>query len=94
MPVSGIVATLAEQPAEREGALACLAQDGRLTLGQPSGLRLPVVIDTGSAEAQQEAWDAVERTPGVRFVELVYHDFSDVDEAPEQVWRRRRGRRW
>jgi nitrate reductase NapAB chaperone NapD len=93
MPVSGIVVTLDERPEVRAEAVARLDGDARLTLGPAADLKLPVVIDTADAEAQQRAWDDVEATPGVCFVELVYHDFSDVSEAPEHVWlRRKRGR--
>lgn len=93
MPVSGIVVTLDERPEARAEAMARLDGDARLTLGPATHLKLPVVIDTSDAEAQQRAWDDVEATPGVRFVELVYHDFSDLTEVPEHVWlRRKRGR--
>jgi hypothetical protein len=93
MPVSGIVATLSDDAVERGRALERLGEDARLTVGEAAGLRLPIVIDTAGAEEHQRAWDAVEATVGVRFVELVFHDFSDVEEAPVALRLRRKHRK-
>ncbi|MFW5877018.1 MAG: hypothetical protein ACOCXM_09795 [Myxococcota bacterium] len=91
MPISGVVLTLSDVPRVREGALDALRADPRITLGEPAGLRWPVVVDTPDGSGHQQALDELERAPGIVFVELAFADFSDV-ESIDHTPRRRRAR--
>lgn len=92
MPVSGLVVTLAEEPRLRGAAETSLRSRAFVTFGEPFGRRLPIVIDTGSAEAHAEAIDEVQALDGVLFVEVVFTDFSDVESVQRAPRRRRRVR--
>jgi nitrate reductase NapAB chaperone NapD len=83
MPVLGAVLTLSGDAALRGEALATLAADGRVTLGDPVGDRLPVVLDTRSRGEDRACWEAVSRLPGVVLAELAFADFSDLHESQE-----------
>lgn len=90
MPVSGIVVTLESDAHARETLLERLAGDGRFTVGETQGAHLPLVCDTSDLDGHRAAWHDLEAMPGVRFVELAYHDFSDVEDFGAQPPRRRR----
>lgn len=92
MVTSALVVTL-EGDARKECAVVeALASDGRLTLGERVGVRLPVVAETnglGAAEALAEELLALE---GVFAVDVVLVDFDpegDVD-GPPRLGRQRR----
>lgn len=81
MTTSGLVLTLAEDPALRAAALAALARDSRISVGEPSGLRLPIAteeIDLAAAEALAEALGHLD---GVRFVDVVFVHFEETDHG-------------
>jgi len=86
MPVLGAVLTLSRESAQRDGTVAALRTDDRVTLGDLAGSRLPVVLETDSRGEDKACWEAVTRLPGVLHAELAYADFSDLHEpAPEQT---------
>lgn len=78
MMISGLVVTLAEDPRRRAEALAALGGDGRLTLGEEAGRKLPVVVETGTAQESEELVESLLGTAGVDFVDVVYVDFSEA----------------
>jgi hypothetical protein len=78
MMISGLVVTLAEDPRQRADALAALGGDDRLTLGNETGRKLPVVAETGTAQESEELVESLLRTAGVDFVDVVYVDFSEA----------------
>lgn len=78
MPVSGLVLTLAGEPAARDRAVATLGGDPRLTVGIACAGHLPVVAET-SSEAETDALVAdLAARQGVLLVRVAFHDFSDV----------------
>jgi len=86
MPVLGAVLTLSREPALRDGTVATLSADARVTVGDFSGDRLPVVLETDSRGEDKACWEVVSRLPGVLHTELAFADFSDLHEpAPEQT---------
>lgn len=80
MVVSALVVTLSTNPGPRAAALAALAADSRLTLGEPAGDRLPVVAEAESAAHGVTLCDALGAQPGVVRVDVVAIDFS-LDQA-------------
>lgn len=84
MPILGAVLTMSSRPDERLETLRCLAADARLELGEPSGARLPVVIETTSRGEDRDCWASFYELPGVRHVELAFADFSDLVEDGEE----------
>ncbi len=93
MPVCGLVLTVTDDTALRAALLQRLQQDGRITVGGSEGMRWPLVTETDEPREEAELLDELSRTPGVVMVEVAYHDFSDVEEAPPELTTRRRGRR-
>lgn len=80
MPISALVATLADDPAAASHALAALERDPRITIGRRLGLRLPLVSDTASAEEGEALFEHIRTTDGIRFLDVVMVDFS-ADEG-------------
>ena len=76
MIVSALVVTLSREPGDRDLAMADLARDPRLTLGEPTGDRLPVVAETDSTALGAELCEALGGQPGVLRVDVVAIDFS------------------
>jgi hypothetical protein len=81
MPISGLVVTLSEDPAERANAIAVLSRDARLELGEPTGARLPVVAETASAQAAEDLFRSLFDVSGVAFVDVVSVDVSLDEEV-------------
>ena len=73
MPVTSLVLTLAAPERAPE-----LVHDG-LTLGEPQGARVPAVLEADTYAAHDRALDALHRDRGIASVDIVFHDFSDVD---------------
>ncbi len=76
MIVSALVVTLTPDPVAGAVVMAELAQDPRLTLGEPIAGRLPVVVETDSTAAGAQLCDALSARPGVVRVDVVAIDFS------------------
>ena len=90
MPVLGIVITT-----DSASSLAPLREwlhaDRRLTVGEARGLRVPLVIESASVAEEQECLGTLEAHPQVTFIEVAFHDFSDLtDVDADQLVRRRR----
>jgi len=83
MPVLGAVLTLSDEPALRDAIVDTLGADVRVTLGDATGNRLPVVLETDSRGEDKACWEAVTRLPGVMHVELAFADFSDLHEPAQ-----------
>jgi hypothetical protein len=76
MIVSSLVVTLDPEPERRTRALAILASDTRLTLGDAIGDRLPVVAETASPELGAHLCEELAGRDGVLGVHVVAIDFS------------------
>ena len=88
MPVSGLVLTLAEDRLERQGALDALAAIPDVTLGDLSGIRLPVVTESDTLTEHHRLWKVLEEIEGVHLVQIAFHDFSDADDLDVPLPRR------
>jgi hypothetical protein len=76
MIVSSLVVTLDPDLERRTRALAMLACDARLTLGEAIGERLPVVAETASSEAGAQLCEELAACEGVLGIHVVAIDFS------------------
>jgi nitrate reductase NapAB chaperone NapD len=85
MPVIGAVIVLSPEPSLRARALAALATEPSLTLGELHGARLPVVLETQSPREDRARFDALRELPGVLAAEPVYANFSDLLASPAEV---------
>lgn len=90
MPISGLVLTLTQDSRLAHSLTQELHRDPRVTVGDRVGEQLPIVVETGSIDEDRTAFEELTRTPGVLFVELAYHDFSDVQDFGDGPPRRRR----
>ena len=95
MPVSSLIVTLRTEPAPDAVAIAAAA--ARLLralpfveLGDPEGVRFPAVLEGDSYREHDDRLEALRNHPDVAFVDLVSHDFSDVEEFGDMPRRRRR----
>ncbi|MEW5852689.1 MAG: hypothetical protein AB2A00_28145 [Myxococcota bacterium] len=96
MPVSALVITLSDDVDEREHALSVLGAHAGLVLGpEQAGRRVPAVLETATlGEGIRRLEEELPLVRGVRFIDVVSVDFSDVDPGSEAapVRRRRRDR--
>ncbi|MBK7585245.1 MAG: hypothetical protein IPI67_34285 [Myxococcales bacterium] len=80
MPVSALVLTLDPGEREKRGVKYVLSRDPRVTLGDLVDDCLPVVTTTDSLEEAEDLAEQLLGIPGVRFLDVVSVDFSDVEE--------------
>lgn len=78
---SGLVLTLDEDPALRAAALAELARDPRISIGEPTGLRLPIATEASDLPAAEALAEALGHLDGVRFVDVVFVHFEETDHG-------------
>ncbi len=82
MPIAGLVLTLADDDALCAFATHSLRALPGVSLGELQRVRrLPIATDTDTIEAQTALWQDISRTPGVLLIDLVFEDFSDIEEA-------------
>jgi hypothetical protein len=79
MTISALVVTVA--PATARLTLEQLARDPRLTLGDPSGPRVPVVAETDSCRDGRALVEHLQQMPGIEFVDVVLVDFSEEPQG-------------
>lgn len=82
MPISALVVTLDAGERARRGVLYVLSRDPRVSVGEPVGERLPVVTETVTLEESEDVAEQLLQVPGIRFVDVVSVDFSDVADVP------------
>lgn len=92
MPVCGMIVTFTDDEAARLDAEQAWAGDPRFELGDALGARRCVVTDTVDISDEQDVFRAIESHPAVSFVEIAFHDFSDVEDfgTGDRYLRRRR----
>lgn len=86
MVISSLVVTVEPDACVR--VIEAIATRGDLTLGEPQGIRIPVVGEHADAGAGARAIDEVTALDGVLRVDVVAIDFDAADAAndlPEQV---------
>lgn len=95
MVTSALVVTLDDDASARATAIDAMASDARLTLGEPAGMRLPVVAETSGLAAAETLAEELMAVPGVVLVDVVLVDFdpdADIDAAPRLGRQRPRAR--
>lgn len=78
MPISALVITLRDTPPEREHALAELAREPCLELGEARGPRIPAVSETPTLEAGRQLVERLLSTTGVAHVDVLSVHFEDA----------------
>lgn len=78
MPVSGLVLTLARDHAVCAAALSDLRDFPALALGEHSAGRLAAVLEADDYARHDAHLAALRAVPGVVWVDVVFHDFSDL----------------
>ena len=78
MPVLSAVLHL--DPDRVEQTLAELSSDPRIQLGPKHGTALPVVLETTTRDEDKVLWRHLEQHPGLTMTQLVFADFSDLQE--------------
>lgn len=92
MPVCGMIVTFTDDEMARRDAEEVWASDPRFELGESVGNRRCIVTDTLDISDEQDVFRAIEAHPSVSFVEIAFHDFSDVTDfgTGDRYSRRRR----
>ncbi len=77
MPISSLIVSAEEGATTR--VVTALQALPEITLAQVEGERIAVLTETTSREADKALWDQLEQQDGVRAVELIYHNFEDLE---------------
>lgn len=90
MPVLGVVVvTDGEGPSPAvEAAVRSLVSG--VTPGSWQGARLPLVLETAEPGEEEALLGVIESIPGVMAAQVVFVDFSDVEQVEESFFQRRR----
>lgn len=78
MIVSALVVTLDSDLSLRTRALAALAEDERIEIGEPIGERVPVVAATETTACGAQLCEELAVQPGVVRVDVVSIEFSEA----------------
>ncbi len=77
MVISSLVVTLVPDAVRRAAALASLSTRSELTLGEPIGVRVPVVAEHVDAGAGAAVFDELSELDGVLRVDVISIDFLE-----------------
>jgi len=80
MAISGLVVKLAEDD-DAGAALARLAADSRITLGERFGNRLAVVAETSNVQADRDLFDELSAMPGIVHVDVTFVHLGENTDA-------------
>ena len=86
MTISALVLTVSEDQSRARSALSAVRAQGTLTVGEPQGLRVPVVMDETGECKSIERFRWLEDLPGVESVEMVLAFFDDAERAGEAAF--------
>ena len=94
MPISGLVVrSTHREPELAEALTAGLADLAHVEVGESRKGAAAVVVDAEDYEAHDLALERIRALPGVCAVDVVFHDFSDVNDFGRRpAGRRRAGR--
>lgn len=81
MPISGLVVTFASSVDEHADALKMIDAIPEINLGQVSGGKLAIVVDSETKQRDQEIWNTVRDLPGVIDLAVAMVAFDDETEA-------------
>jgi nitrate reductase NapAB chaperone NapD len=72
VPISGLVVTFTNETNQFTETLEQLAAHPAIDLGDASGTKLAIVVDTPSRIEDQDLWGWVHNLPGVERVDVVF----------------------
>ena len=80
MPISSLIvrvdADVREQCAEAIGQIPCL------TVSNIEEQGLVVIVETDDSHEDKALWQTIEAIEGVHAIELIYHNFEDLEGKP------------
>ncbi len=79
MPISSLIVEVAG--AEVAGVVAAINQLPYAEVSHTEKERLVVLTDTPNQDADHELWKQLEGVPGVAIVNLIYHNFEDLEDT-------------
>lgn len=79
MPVSSVIVRKSEN-ADSDSLSSELASVDGATLKHVEGDSFVVLIDVPTPSEEKLIWNTLESIEGVSHVDLIYHNFEDVDE--------------
>ena len=76
MPVSGLVITFETEVSQHQATVEQLRARSAIEIGEASGPKLAIVVDSQSSAEDQEIWHWVHGLPGVAGVEVAFVGFE------------------
>jgi len=83
VPISGLVVTFASSIDEHKDAIEQLRSIPEIEIGQSSGGKLAIVVDTENKRRDQEIWNTVRDLPGVIDLAVAMVAFDEDDPKTE-----------
>jgi nitrate reductase NapAB chaperone NapD len=83
VPVSGIVITFSSDVIDHGETIKQLLAEPVIEIGESSGAKLAIVIDTDSPRRDREIWDWVQNLPGVAWLDVTFVGFDDIEDRKE-----------
>lgn len=85
VPISGLVVTFASPVENHADAIGLLGQIAEIDLGQVSGSKIAIVVDTETKGRDQEIWNAVRDLPGVVDLAVAMVAFDEEQETGDDA---------
>ena len=80
MPISGLVVTFNSPAEQHSAAIDALREIPEIEIGDASGIKLAIVVDSNSKRRDQEIWNAVQELPGVTDISVAMVAFDEDSE--------------
>ncbi|TWU04627.1 chaperone NapD [Stieleria varia] len=84
MPISGLVITFASQVEEHSAAIESLHEVPEIEIGNASGSKLAIVVDSADKRRDQQIWNMVRELPGVIDLAVAMVAFDEDNETAER----------
>jgi len=83
MPISGLVITFHTLVEDNASAVSVIESIPEVELGDSSGHKLAIVVDSANADRDREIWNAVQQLPEVAEIAVALIGFEDADDIHE-----------
>ena len=80
VPISGLVVTFKTSVLEHLDSVATMRAIPEIDIGEASGSKLAIVIDSATKGRDQEIWNTVQQLPGVIDLAVAMVAFDEDDE--------------
>jgi nitrate reductase NapAB chaperone NapD len=75
--VSGLIMNFSTETGPPRATLEALLAHPSVQVGEGSGHRLPIVVETSDSEQTSSMWEWLNSLPGVTLIDLAFLNFED-----------------